>query len=174
MDCCVRVLFGGSVRREDGMFEDMEEELKWFDEPPSFNDLCVHFNAKFGDDFTLNGRFDTGKARAHYVLMPLRDPAHRSRYIRVLQGSNVPMAEVVVENGYMMQGVLAGPSIDGVGGNEQKFGVEGEATQGNMDLDSQLTQEQFHSTVVGCISNSPGGRGRGGQALAGVGRRAYY
>ena len=41
MDCCVRVLFGESVRREDGMFEDMEEELKWFDEPPSFNDLWV-------------------------------------------------------------------------------------------------------------------------------------
>ena len=33
MDCCVRVLYGGSVRREDGMFEDMEEELEWFDEP---------------------------------------------------------------------------------------------------------------------------------------------
>jgi hypothetical protein len=25
--------YGGSVRREDGMFEDMEEELEWFDEP---------------------------------------------------------------------------------------------------------------------------------------------
>ena len=53
MDCCV-VLYGGSVRRED-IFEDMEEELEWFDEPPSFNDLCVHLNAKFGGDFTLKG-----------------------------------------------------------------------------------------------------------------------
>ena len=76
MDCCVRVLYGGSVRREDGMFEDIEEELEWFDEPPSFNDLCVRLNIKFGGDFTLNGRFDTGKTRVHYVLMPLRDPAH--------------------------------------------------------------------------------------------------
>ena len=33
------------------------------------------------------------------------------------------------------------------------MGVEGEATQGNMDLDGQLTQEQFHSSQVGCISN---------------------
>jgi len=48
-----------------------------------------------------------------------------------------------VENGYRMQGVLDGPSIDGVGGNEQELGVKGEATQGNMDLDDQLTQEQF-------------------------------
>ena len=110
------------------MFEDMEEELEWFDEPPSFNDLCVRLNIKFGGDFTLKGRFDTGKIRAHYVLMPLRDPAHWSRYTRVLQGSDVPMAEVVVENGYMMQGLQDGPSINGVGGNEQEFGVEGEAT----------------------------------------------
>ena len=105
MDCCVRVLYGGSVRREDDMFEDMEEELEWFDEPPSFNDLCVCLNAKFGDDFTLKRRFDTRKTKAHYVLMPLHDPTHWSRYTRVLQGSNVPMAEVVVENGYRMQGV---------------------------------------------------------------------
>ena len=27
-------------------------------------------NAKFGGDFTLKGRFDTRKTRAHYVLMP--------------------------------------------------------------------------------------------------------
>ena len=31
--------------------------------------------------------------------------------------------------------------------------VEGEATQDNMDLDGLLTQEQFHSTAVGCVSN---------------------
>ena len=76
IDCCVRVFYGGIVRREDGMFEDMEEELKWFDESPSFNDLYVYLNAKFSSDFTLKGRFDTGKTRAHYVLMPLRAPAH--------------------------------------------------------------------------------------------------
>ena len=38
---------------------------------------------------------------------------------------NVPMAEVVVDNGYRMQGVQDGPSIDGVGGNEQELGVKG-------------------------------------------------
>jgi len=31
--------------------------------------------------------------------------------------------------------------------------VEGEPTQGNIDLDGQLTWEQFHSTPVGCINN---------------------
>ena len=53
------------------------------------------------------------------------------------------MAEVVVENGYMMHGFQDAPSIDGFGGNEKELGVEGEATQGNMDLDDQLTHEQF-------------------------------
>ena len=103
--------------------------------PPSFDDLCVRLNAKFGGDFIVKGRFDSGKTRAHYVLMPLHDPAHWSCYNRVFQGFNVPMAKVVVENGYRMQGVLDGPSIDGVGGNEQELRVEGETTQGNMDLD---------------------------------------
>jgi len=47
-----------------------------------------------------------------------------------------------------------GPSIDGLGGNEQELRIEGEVTQDNMDLDGQLTLEQFHSTAVGCISNN--------------------
>jgi hypothetical protein len=55
MDCCVKVFYRGGVRKEDGMFEDMEAELKWFDGPSSFNDLCVHLNTKFGDYFTLKG-----------------------------------------------------------------------------------------------------------------------
>ena len=65
----------------------------------------------------------------------------------------MPMAEVMVENGYRMRAILDGPSIDGVGGSEQELGVKGEATQVNIDLDGQLTQEQFHSSQVGCISN---------------------
>jgi hypothetical protein len=40
MDCCVRVFYGGIVRKEDGMFEGMDEEVEWFDKPPSFDDLC--------------------------------------------------------------------------------------------------------------------------------------
>ena len=107
------------------MFEDMEEKLEWFDEPPSFNDLCVRLNVKFGGDFTLKGRFDTRKTRAHYALMPLRDPAHWSCYTRVLQGSNMPIAEVMVENGYRMQGVQDGPSINSFGGNDRIMGRRG-------------------------------------------------
>ena len=35
------------------------------------------------------------------------------------------MAEMVVENGYRMQGVQDRSSIDGVGGNEQELGSKG-------------------------------------------------
>jgi len=51
------------------MFEDMEEELEWFNGPPSFNNLCVRLNGKFGGDFTLKRRFDSGKRFSHYGLV---------------------------------------------------------------------------------------------------------
>ena len=105
--------------------------------PPSFDDLCVRLNAKFGGDFTLKGRFDTEKTRAHYVLVPLRDPAHWSRYTRVLQGSNMPMAEVVVENGYMIHGLQDRPCFDS--DTQQECGVHVEPTMGTMDFDGRLT-----------------------------------
>ena len=38
------------------------------------------------------------------------------------------MVEVVVENGYRMHGLQDESFIDGVGGNEQELGVEGEVT----------------------------------------------
>ena len=68
MDCCVRVFYGESVRREDAMFEDMEEELEWFDEPSSLRDLCGRLNEKFGGDYTLKGRFDRGRWRDKPML----------------------------------------------------------------------------------------------------------
>ena len=42
----------------------------------------------------------------------------------------MPMAEVVVENGYRMQGVQDGPSIDDFGGNEQELGGRRESNSG--------------------------------------------
>ena len=93
MDCLVRLFYGGSVRKQDGLFEDMEEELKMFDDPPSFSDLVLRVKEKFDGEFTLKGRFDSGKTRAHYILMPLRGQAHRSCNTRVIQGPNVTVAE---------------------------------------------------------------------------------
>jgi hypothetical protein len=95
--------------------------------------------AKFGGDFTLNERFDSGKTRAHYVVVPLRNPTDWSRYKRVLQGSNVTMPEVVVQNGYKMEDDEELPYNDGVGYNEEEVGVQGKGTQGDIDLDGHLT-----------------------------------
>jgi hypothetical protein len=55
MDYGVRVFYRGSVGREDCQFEDMYEELEWFDGTPSFSDLCDRLSLKFGEAFTLNG-----------------------------------------------------------------------------------------------------------------------
>ena len=49
----------------------MEDEVEIFDMPPSFSDLFLQVK-KFDGEFTLKGRFDSGKSRAHYVLLPLR------------------------------------------------------------------------------------------------------
>ena len=117
------------------MFEDMEEELEMFDDPPSFNDRVLRVKEKFEGDFTLKGRFDSRKTRAHYVLMPLRDQAHLSRYTRVIQGSNVTVAEVVVENGYRLDDVEDGLSFDEVGGDGHGWGVDVDATPGDMEMD---------------------------------------
>jgi len=62
---------GGSVIKEDVVFENMEDEVEIFDMPPSFSDLFLQVK-KFDGEFTLKGRFDSGKSRAHCVLMPLR------------------------------------------------------------------------------------------------------
>ena len=61
------------------------------------------------------------------------------------------LAEVVVENGYMMYDLQEEPSFDD--DTQQECGVHVEPTMGTMDLDGQLMQEQFHSSQVGCISN---------------------
>ena len=54
------------------MFEDMEVESEMFDDPPSFSGLFLCVKEKIDGDFILKGRFDSGKTRAHYILMPLR------------------------------------------------------------------------------------------------------
>jgi hypothetical protein len=107
--------------------------------------FCVHLNAKFGGDFTIKGTFDSGKTRAKYVLMPLRDPAHWSRYTRVLAGSNSPIAKVVVENRYRLED----DHHDDVGCDEEADPF----TSNQLYMDGQLMQEQLHSHLVGCISN---------------------
>jgi hypothetical protein len=88
------LVYGGSVRKEDGVFENLEDELEMFDVRPSFSDLYLWVKEKFDGEFTLNRRFNNGKTRAHFIFMPLCNEGHWSRYKRVVEESTVTMAEV--------------------------------------------------------------------------------
>ena len=79
------------------------------------------------------------------MLMPLRNEGHWSRYIRIIAGSNVSMAEMVVEDAYRKED---GPLYDCIAGNEQQRGVHVHATPRNMDWDGQLMQVQLESSPM--------------------------
>uniref|UniRef100_K3YKJ0 Uncharacterized protein n=1 Tax=Setaria italica TaxID=4555 RepID=K3YKJ0_SETIT len=73
MDCLLH-MFDGGIVKENGEFENMNVVVELFDAPPTFKDLVDRAMRKYGcrvDDMTLRGRFDCGKARAHYVFMNL-------------------------------------------------------------------------------------------------------
>jgi len=88
---------------------------------------------KFGEAFTLKVRFDVGKNRAHYVMMDLCNQTEWSRYNRVIQGSNVSVAELVLENVENEE-----PSIDD-GRAQGDYGVQVQQTMESMGLDGNWT-----------------------------------
>uniref|UniRef100_K3ZNC5 SWIM-type domain-containing protein n=1 Tax=Setaria italica TaxID=4555 RepID=K3ZNC5_SETIT len=78
----------------------MNESIEFFDGPPSFSDLVDRVMRKYGcrvDEISLRGRFDCGKARAHYVLMKLASDANWKHYKDVVHEANVACLEVIVE-----------------------------------------------------------------------------
>jgi hypothetical protein len=105
----------------------------------------LRIKEKFDGDFKLKGRFDSEKTRAHYVFMPFATRVIGCGTKRVVEGSNVTIPEVVVENGYRKEDAL---SFDGVGGDEQQCRVDVDATPINMVLDSQLTHEALQSSPM--------------------------
>jgi hypothetical protein len=107
------------------MFEDIDDEVEWFDEPPSFNDLCGCLDGNFGGDFTLKGRFDSGETRAHYVVVPLRNPTDWSRYNGVLQKSNMTIPKVVVEKGTGWRTMSTGRTMTVLDTMNKKLGSKG-------------------------------------------------
>ena len=65
MDRLVR-LFNGGVVKDNGEFENMDEDVELFDTRPSLKDVLDRVTTKFAcgvDEVTLRGRFDCGKAR---------------------------------------------------------------------------------------------------------------
>uniref|UniRef100_K3ZC66 SWIM-type domain-containing protein n=1 Tax=Setaria italica TaxID=4555 RepID=K3ZC66_SETIT len=78
----------------------MNESIEFFEGPPSFSDLVDRVMRKYGcrvDEISLRGRFDCGKARAHYVLMKLASDANWKHYKDVVHEANVACLEVIVE-----------------------------------------------------------------------------
>jgi len=99
MDELVRVFHGGMVK-ENGEFENMVEDIELFDSPPLLKDLVDRVVSKHScgiDEISLRGRFDCGKARAHYVLMTLESEMHWRKYKDIVARANVICLEVVVE-----------------------------------------------------------------------------
>jgi hypothetical protein len=58
------------------VFDNMQYEVKIFDMSFSFSDLIWWIKEKFEGDFILKGRFNSGKTRTYYVLMPLCNESH--------------------------------------------------------------------------------------------------
>uniref|UniRef100_K3ZBZ3 SWIM-type domain-containing protein n=1 Tax=Setaria italica TaxID=4555 RepID=K3ZBZ3_SETIT len=74
----------------------MNESIAFFEGPPSFSDLVDRVMRKYGcrvDEISLRGRFDCGKARAHYVLMKLASDANWKHYKDVVHEANVACLE---------------------------------------------------------------------------------
>ena len=99
MDRLVR-LFNGGVVKDNGEFENMDEDVELFDTRPSLKDVLDRVTTKFAcgvDEVTLRGRFDCGKARSHYVLMKLSSECHWRQYKEIVDNANVVCLEVVVD-----------------------------------------------------------------------------
>jgi len=79
MDYLAHLFYGGSVRKEDMVFKDIEDELEMPYVPPSFSDLFLCVKEKFDGAFTSRGEVDSGKTREHFILMPLPNEGHWSR-----------------------------------------------------------------------------------------------
>uniref|UniRef100_K3YC73 MULE transposase domain-containing protein n=1 Tax=Setaria italica TaxID=4555 RepID=K3YC73_SETIT len=78
----------------------MNEAVEFFDGPPTFMDLVDRAMRKYGcrvDEMTLKGRFDCGRASAHYVLMNLASDSNWKHYKDAVHEANVACLEVVVE-----------------------------------------------------------------------------
>ncbi|CAN6357893.1 unnamed protein product [Urochloa humidicola] len=99
MDRLVRFFHGGIVK-ENGEFEKMNEQVELLSSCPSYKDVVQRVMSKHEcafDEVTLRGRFDCGKARAHYVFMDLSSESEWNQYKEVVAIANVVCYEVVVE-----------------------------------------------------------------------------
>jgi len=101
MDRLVRLFSGGTIK-ENGEFARMRQEVARFDVAPSFDDIMCRVNSLFKVEnkrmeLRLCGRFDAGKERSHYVMMPIGCENDWLFYKELVRGSQVGCAEIVVD-----------------------------------------------------------------------------
>jgi len=101
MDRLVRLFSGGTIK-ENGEFARMRQEVARFDVAPSFDDIMCRVNSLFKVEnkrmeLRLCGRFDAGKERSHYVMMPIGCENDWLFYKELVRGSQVGCEEIVVD-----------------------------------------------------------------------------
>ena len=101
MDRLVRLFSGGTVK-ENEEFARMWQEVARFDVAPSFDDIMRRVNLLFKVrnermELRLRGRFDAGKKRSHYVVMPIGCENDWLFYKELIRGSQMDYAEIVVD-----------------------------------------------------------------------------
>ena len=152
MDRLVR-FFDGGVVKQNGELENMNESIEIFDGPPSFSDLVDRVMRKYGyrvDEMSLRGRFDCGKARAHYVLMKLASDANWKHYKDVVHEANVACLEVIVEivrmpgPNVVMREEVAVVNRNGTQESEMLHHVLGETER---DFDLAIANDDFPNNI---------------------------
>uniref|UniRef100_K3XQZ9 SWIM-type domain-containing protein n=1 Tax=Setaria italica TaxID=4555 RepID=K3XQZ9_SETIT len=131
----------------------MNESIEFFDGPPSFSDLVDRVMRKYGcrvDEISLRGRFDCGKARAHYVLMKLASDANWKHYKDVVHEANVACLEVIVEivrmpgPNVVMREEVAVVNHNGTQESEMLHHVLGETER---DFDLAIANDDFPNNI---------------------------
>uniref|UniRef100_K3Z2Z6 MULE transposase domain-containing protein n=1 Tax=Setaria italica TaxID=4555 RepID=K3Z2Z6_SETIT len=131
----------------------MNESIEFFDGPPSFSDLVDRVMRKYGcrvDEISLRGRFDCGKARAHYVLMKLASDANWKHYKDVVHEANVACLEVTVEivrmpgPNVVMREEVAVVNHNGTQKSEMLHHVLGETER---DFDLAIANDDFPNNI---------------------------
>uniref|UniRef100_K3YED6 SWIM-type domain-containing protein n=1 Tax=Setaria italica TaxID=4555 RepID=K3YED6_SETIT len=121
----------------------MNESIEFFEGPPSFSDLVDRVMRKYGctvDEISLRGRFDCGKARAHY------------HYKDVVHEANVACLEVIVEivrmpsPNVVMREEVAVVNHNGTQESEMLHHVLGETEH---DFDLAIANDDFPNNIFG-------------------------
>uniref|UniRef100_K3YEK8 Uncharacterized protein n=1 Tax=Setaria italica TaxID=4555 RepID=K3YEK8_SETIT len=126
----------------------MNESIEFFEGPPSFTNLVDRAMRKYGcrvDEMSLRGRFDCGKARAHYVLMNLASNSNWKHYKDVVHEANVACLEVIVE---IVRSEFEEDGVVGVEAEEESLSQSGGHENEDEEIEYEEDGSQFDTATV--------------------------